>query len=159
MKLIVYALFPVALLVAACGGGGSSVDIVGDPPDQQAEAIADAICDQQVECGEATVDCTFNQETQMNECVGTIEDVEYDACVAETEPEILATLEGCELTAEEEQLVEDCINDQTAQSCITQAELDAYAAELEAGNEPEELRPPPAACEQAFAILEACTPQ
>jgi hypothetical protein len=157
VKRFAYALCLVVF--AACGGGGgSSVSIVGDPPAEQAAEIADAICDQLVECGEVAVDCTFNQETQMIECVGTIEDVDHAACVGENEPDILADLEACELTAEEEQLGEDCINAQLAQPCVTQEELDEYIEETEMGNEPPPLRDLPESCEEFFAIIEACSP-
>jgi hypothetical protein len=146
------------VVFAACGGGGSSVSIVGDPPAEQAAEVADAICDQLVECGEATIDCTFNQETQMQECVGTIEDgPPHDECVAEYEPGLLNDFENCDLTAEEEAIAEDCINALLAQPCISQSELDDYVAEIEAGNEPEPLRDYPEVCVQADAIFEACS--
>ena len=150
MKRFAYALCLVVF--AACGGGGgSSVSIVGDPPADQAAEIADAICDQAQECGEVNVDCTFNQETEMFECVGTIADAPaHDACVAEEEPNY-----DCELTTEEQQVVEDCINALLAEPCVTQAELDEYIEELEMGSE-EPLRPLPPECEEAFPILEGC---
>jgi hypothetical protein len=148
------------VMFAACGGGGSGVSIVGDTPEEAAAEVADAICDQIQECGEVSVDCTFNQETQMLECVGTIEEAGPHAdCVAEEEPDILADLQACELTDEEMQLGEDCINAQLAQPCITQEELDEYVAETEAGNEPPPLRDLPPECEEFFAIIEACSPQ
>lgn len=138
----------------------ASASIVGDPPEVAAAEIADAICDQIAECGEVSTECTFNQETQMTECVGTIEDgPPHDECVADTEPEILADLEACALTDEEMQLGEDCLNAQLAQPCITQAELDAYLAEIEAGNEPEWPREIPPSCEEFFVIIDACGPE
>lgn len=159
MKKIAYA-FITVLFATACGGGGSSVSIVGDTPEQQAETIADALCDKQVECRQATIDCETDPETQMLDCTGTFEDVDYDECVADNEPGILADFQNCELTAEEEAIVEDCVNALLAQPCISQAELDAYIAEIEAGNEPEEPREYPEACVETDAIFEACsTPQ
>ena len=158
MKRFAYALCLVVF--AACGGGGgSSVSIVGDPPAEAAAEIADAICDQIVECGEVNFDCTFNQETQMVDCVGTIEEGPTHAdCVAEEEPDILADLEACELTTEEQQLVEDCLNEQLAASCVTQEELDAWLEEVEMGSE-EPLRPLSETCEMAYTLLNACSPQ
>ena len=159
MKKIAYT-FITVLFATACGGGGSSVSIVGDTPEQQAETVADALCDELVACGQATLDCPFNEETQMIECTGMIEDVDYDACFAQYEPGFLSDFQNCELTAEEEGLVEDCLNAILAQPCITQEELDAYGDEIEAGNEPEPLREYPEVCEQVDAIFESCaTPQ
>lgn len=150
MKSFAYALCLVVF--AACGGGGSSVSIVGDPPEVAAAEIADAYCDLQVECGEVTITC------DAESCVGTIEDVEYAACYSEAEADFLANIESCDLTAEEEQAAEDCANALLAQPCITQAELDAYVDEINAGNEPEFPRQPPAVCEGVEVLFEGCAP-
>ena len=160
MKRFAYGLFFAAM--AACGGGGTSVDIVGDTPEEAAAEVAEAQCSRIAECGDATVNCTTDPETQMLDCVGTIEELtaeDEQACVMETEDNVLAVLEGCELTAEQQGTLSDCINALLDQPCITQAELDEYAAEIEAGNEPEDLREYPAICVEADAIIEGCGPQ
>lgn len=151
MKRFAYAFF--CVVFAACGGGGgASVSIVGDPPEEQAATLADARCNQEVECGEINIDCGAES------CVGTIEDVDYDVCYADAEADFLANIEGCDLTAEEEQAAEDCANALLALPCITQAELDAYVAEINAGNEPEPLFELPAVCESVEVLFEGCTP-
>lgn len=155
MKLYQFAFVPFAFLAVACGGD-SSISIVGQPPEQQADTLADASCDAQVECGEVNFDFGTDPETQMPTCVATIEDADYEACIDETRPEIYETLSTCELSAEDEQVIQDCFNAQLALPCISQAQLDAYCDEIEAGNEPESPGETPAVCEEMFAIIEAC---
>lgn len=160
MKLFVYLVLPAALFATACGGGGgASVSIVGDEPADQAAEIADASCSRQQECGAATIDCQTDPETQMLECIGTIEEVDEAECIESREATFLSIFENCELTAEDEGAIEDCINALLAQSCISQAEIEEYAAEVEAGNEPEPLREYPEVCVEADAIIEGCSPQ
>lgn len=156
MKRYSFAFVPFALFVAACGGDGTTtVDIVGKPPAEQAEIVADAFCESIVACGEPSIDITQEGETII--CTATIEDADYAMCVEEFEPDILADLESCELTAEQEQTVQNCVNATLAQPCVTQAQLDAYCAEIEGGNfEPEWPVEVPAACEETDAIFEAC---
>jgi hypothetical protein len=159
MKRFAYSFVFAAL--AACGGGGTSVDIVGDTPEEAAAEIAEADCSRSVECGQATYECTTDPETQMLDCTGTIEEVtpaEEEECVAEIEENVLAVLSGCDLTDEEMGVIEDCVNAALAQPCISQSELDAWLAEIEAGNEPEPLRETPAVCDEADAIIEGCGP-
>ncbi len=151
MKLYRLVYVPFALFLAACGGDGSSISIVGEPHADQAAEIAGAICEQVAECGELNFE--FTGDPVM--CTGTIAPGNEQACLDETEPGVLADLESCNFTAEQEQVVQDCINAQIAEPCVTQAEVDAYCDELEAGSE-EPLRPLPAACEEAFALLETC---
>lgn len=157
MKRYSFAFVPFALFVAACGGdGAASVDIVGKPPAEQAEIVADALCDAIVTCGQPNFE--FTQEGETLICTATIEEADYAECVAEEEPDILADLEACDLTAEEEQTVQSCLNAQLAQPCVTQAQLDAYCDEVEAGNEPEWPVPIPESCEETDAIFESCAP-
>jgi len=150
---------PVALVIFAACGGGESVDIVGKSPEAQADDIAAAVCSYEADCGDVDIDCTYNQSTMMTDCTGTIDKVTYDACYAEERPEILADLAQCNFTAAQEQQIEDCINARLDQSCVTQAELDAFVVKLEAGDETAELRPQPAACDGVDALFESCQPQ
>ncbi len=140
--------------LAACGGG-NSIDIVGESPESQADQIADALCDQQVKCGTTTISCTQSGDTV--DCTGTIEhDETYDACYADTRPEVLEDLSSCDLTADQERELQSCINATLDQSCISQEELDAYVAEVEAGNEDATLRDPPPECAGLEALFEGC---
>ncbi len=151
MKLHAFAFVSFSLL-AACGGDGASVSIVGEPHADQAAEIAGAICDQVVECGEASFEFTGSEPVM---CTATIEPANEQECLTETEDDILADLEACNLTAEQEQLVQDCINAQLAQPCVTQAQLDEYCEQIEAGEEPEQ-EALPAPCPEAFALLNEC---
>jgi hypothetical protein len=153
MKLYQFAFVPFALL-AACGGD-SSITIVGQTPAAQATATADAQCDLQVRCGEAQVDITFENDVLV--CTASIEDVAYQACFDDTEPEMLEFFENCELSAEDEQAIEDCFNASADVPCVTQAQLDTYCEEYEAGNEPEYPVEIPAECDAYFAIIERCS--
>lgn len=139
----------------AIGCGGNSVDIVGKSPEQQADAIATALCEQEVECGNVIIDCS--QTDGVFECTGTIEPAEFGACYEDLREDILGDLRDCDLTAAEEQIVEDCMNAMVELDCISQAELDAYVAELNAGNDPGALGSTPAACIQTAELFEGCS--
>lgn len=134
------------------------MSIVGQEPEAQAEEIADAICDREAECGNASISCTVSNN--MTDCTGMIEPVAYDECYAEEQPDILEDLQNCNLTEAQEQTIQTCINKRLAEPCITQAQLDAFVAEVEAGNEDATLgSPPPPECVETEAIIEACQPQ
>lgn len=146
------------LFAAGCGGGSGGVSIVGAEPAEQADEIADAICEREAECGSASISCTVSNN--MTDCTGMIEPVSYDECYAEERPDILEDLENCNLTEAQETTIQTCINKLLGRSCITQAQLDAFVAEIEAGNEEATLGgPPPPECVEADAIIEACQPQ
>lgn len=153
MKQFLHSLV-VGCALAACGGG-NSIDIVGESPENQADEIAGALCDKQVECGTTTISCT--QTGDMIDCTGMIEhDQTYDACYAETRPEVLEDLSSCDLTTDQERELQSCINATLDQSCITQAELDAYIEKVEAGDENATLRDPPPECAGLEALFEGC---
>ena len=154
MKSLVLNTIALALFTTACGGG-SSVDLVGKSDQQKADEVASAVCEQSAECGNVSIDCTSDQNGNLD-CTGNIEPVTYDACYADEYGDILEDFQSCDLTAEQEQTIEDCVNAILDQDCVSQGELDAYVAEIEAGNDDAQLRPLPAACVQTSAIFETC---
>jgi hypothetical protein len=158
MKKPIVLTFMGALLLAGCSdddsGGGSSIDIVGKSPEAQADLLTSALCRRAAACGSVTIECHTTDTT--TDCTWSIDPVSYDTCYADTYSEVYDDLGGCGLTAEQEGIVGDCINATTAQACITQAELDAYVAAIEAGDEDVELRPAPQVCVQADPIFERC---
>ena len=114
------------------------------------------LCARVAECGEWEVTCVDNEEDGLD-CAVTLVDVTYDECVSEVEPEFRESLECVELTSEQEGQMNDCINRLAGRACISQAEMDAYIAAVEAGEDP--VPPggkPPASCEQIVPVLEAC---
>jgi hypothetical protein len=155
MKSIVLKTIALALFATACGGG-SSVDLVGKSDQEQADEVADAICEQSADCGEVSIECTSDQDGNLD-CTGLIEPVAYDACYADTYGDVLEDFQSCDLTAEEEQTIEDCVNAILDQGCVSQGELDDFIAEIEAGNDDAQLRPIPTACVQTSAIFESCS--
>lgn len=157
MKSLVVNAITLALFATACGGG-SSVDLVGKSDQEQADQVSSAICEQTAECGNVSIECTSDANGNLD-CTGTIAPVTYDACYADNYADILGDFQACDLTAEEEQTIENCVNAVLDQSCVSQSELDDYVAEIEAGNDDAQLRPIPPACVQTSAIFEGCNPQ
>jgi hypothetical protein len=123
-----------------------SVDIVGHTPLIRPR-IADALCDR----GQMRL-----IRSPPTVCEGTIERATYEACFAEAEPDIRADLEQCALTAAEERQLQDCINARLEESCISQSELDAYVAKLNAGDPDADIRPPLPECVGIGALFEGC---
>jgi hypothetical protein len=148
-------LVPLLFVFLGCGGNDPSVSISGNDPAGDAEDVADALCEYEQECGSWEISCTTSNGA--TDCTATKEVVDYNACYAENLPEITEDLMCAgTLSASEADLVERCVNKALAQDCITQAEMDAMLAEIEAGNEPEPVRPTPAECEQLGTIFERC---
>jgi hypothetical protein len=144
----------VAVGSTACGGG-TTIEIGDKTPDVASAEIAEAICDYSVECGGVDVDCMSTENGF--ECTGTLEPITYSECYADVQPEIEGDLAACDLTEAEKSTVESCLNELLARPCITQAEVDAYVAAVEAGDESASLgEPPPASCEQTDDIFDGC---
>jgi hypothetical protein len=149
----------VALLVVAIAGCGddTSVSIVGESPTDQAEDIASAVCTREQQCGKPRVFCESSGGTLH--CTGLIELRSFDTCYDAARANALEDLVSCDpLTRDQETTIETCINGSLSASCVTQAEVDAQAAQAETGVIPDPLRPPSPACVEMEAIFDACAP-
>lgn len=159
LRYLVLVALPLAL--AACGDddGGQDVDIRGLTADEQADVAADALCDWAAECGQVSYDCSSDGTTTT--CTGTIETTTYQACYAETEPDMLEDFQGCTLTADQEATINGCLNAMVAEPCLTQDQVDANAAAMEQGEDPPYGGDAQAACTPLGAIFDSCdaTPQ
>ena len=144
-----------ALPLAACGGD-DEVDIVGDSPEEAAAELADAICEQNAECGQFDISCSGNDDGSFD-CTVTHEEVTYDSCVAELEPEIRADLECADPTDAQAAQINDCINALLERSCVSEEEMQEYVDAIERGEDPV---PPggaePVACEVLEDAFESC---
>jgi len=151
MKLYKLAFIPFAFLAVACGEDGTSIDLNGKTPEQQAETVADAVCTAEVACGDVSYEISEDGKTVT--CTATIEDIDYAECVAETEPDVLETFETCEFSDADLATIEACFN--TGVPCVSQAQADADCAAIEAGEEPEEQEIPQV-CQDMLEIIQAC---
>lgn len=144
-----------ALSVTACGSGGPTIELGNKTPQEASADIAEAICEQNAECGGVSIDCSSTENGL--DCTSTIEPVVYTECYAELQPEIQQDLTDCNLTDAQKGTVETCLNALLDRPCFTQGEIDAYIAAVEAGDETASLgEPPPPECEQVDAIFESC---
>lgn len=149
-----------ALAGAACGdshgpGSGATVDITGDAPEEAADETADAVCSWSAECGEPSVECGGSSGGDTT-CTATIEEVTFSECYDELHPDLLADFRCRDLTAEQEALVNDCINGMVSQDCVTMAELDEYTAALERGEDPAWPLEVPPSCEGLEEVFTGC---
>ena len=135
-----------SLLWLACGSEEGSI-----APRDAAQEVTDAACDWVQECGQWVVDCADEG------CTAELVEVDRTTC------EIDRTIDGLdgttcdELTADEEELLGECVDGLRARACVSQAEIDAYLAALDAGEQPEDPgEPAPAACEAIADVLLAC---
>lgn len=162
VKLYKFAFVPFALL-AACGGGGTTIDLNGKTPEQQADTVADAICSPELDCSQPNFDIAFDQETQTYTCTVTFEagtQDDYDSCYMDVHDGALDTFTNCGLSDADLNKIESCFNMALAQGCVTQAQADDYCAQWEDGVEDPVLlgHETPAVCDEVDAIIEACTP-
>jgi hypothetical protein len=135
-----------SLLWLACGSDGGAV-----APNDAADEVTAAVCDWVEECGQWVVDCA------EDDCTAELVDVGRVEC------EIDRTIDGLDeatcgdLTADEEDLLGECVDGLRARACVTQAEIDEFVAALEAGEQPEDPgQPAPAACDAIADVLIAC---
>jgi len=140
--------------VVFVGCGGDSVSIEGNDPVADGQTVTDAVCEWQAECGDWEIACSGTPV----DCTATRETVTFAECRAEELQDITAdfTCAG-DLSASERTLVENCVNKVIDRPCITQAEMDAFIAAIERGEDP---TPPggetPAECEMLDSIFERC---
>jgi hypothetical protein len=143
------------LLVAACPDKDEdrSIDIRGLDPEQAAAEYAGVYCDYFRDCGQVSISCEAGPAG--NECEGTIEPIDYAACLLETQADARAKLECADLTPAEEEVVHVCLNWHLDRPCLTQAEVDARVAALERGEDIADASPPEE-CAQMEAFFEPC---
>jgi len=159
------------LMIAACVGihaGACNtddaplrVDISGLSDPAAAEHLADTMCQHWETCGQASFECSSSVDGPTV-CTGEVVFQDYNECYQEVHPDILDDLEQVELTAAEEQLVNDCVNAMLAQKCLTQADVDEIVDAMNRGEEPDWEEDMPAACaemEQIFDLEPVAEPQ
>lgn len=134
------------VLLAGCNGG---VNTVGDTPTEAAQEVATAICDFGAACPKVDIECTSDGETTT--CTGMFGDLvteaEHMQCYDALSTEFVLAFEQFDAIGLDRADFDACVNASISQGCPTQAELDAYIAELEAGNEDASLHPNPPECE------------
>ena len=140
------------LFLSACGN--DDIDIVGDSPEVAAEEIATALCGLESSCTVYRTNCSTTGDVTTCE-IETSDPDSYDVCLAEAQPEIYADLLCATLTASQENLINVCINKLVELGCPTLAEVEARAADIEAGREPEGVAPIPE-CVQIEALFDGC---
>lgn len=147
------------LLAIGCGKdhrrGGATVDIRGDSAEEAADETTEAVCEWLARCGEPSIECGGSSGDDPT-CTATIEDVSFADCYDATHPQALSNFRCVELTEDQAALVNDCINGLVSQDCVTTAEFEAYAAELEAGGEPEYPLETPPECEVLEEVFAGC---
>jgi len=132
----------------ACGA--DEEDGAASPADAAAE-VTGAMCDWIGECGQWQFDC---DETG---CTADLLDTSRAECVADRTLDGLDQADCADLTASEQQQLDSCIDGLASRPCVTQSEVDAYLAALEAGEEPDlPGEPAPAACDELAEVFVAC---
>lgn len=142
------------VLAIAALGCSSGVSTVGDTPAVAAEEVADAICYGN-ECPGASVSCTTTGD--MTTCEGELQTIvtetERNMCFSQLSGSLVGAFEQADMAGVAREDIDACINATLDRGCITQAELDAYIAEREAGNDDAELVENPPECEALGLVL------
>ena len=134
---------------------GFRIDIRGLGPDEAAAHIADQMCQYMQVCGMVMYECEGSSGGDTM-CTGTIEYPPYGYCHAELSTDIRDDLFCEPLSPTEEVNVNDCINAMLAEPCLTQAQVDANAAAMAAGEDFPYGGTVPAACYMLGAIIDNC---
>lgn len=145
----------VGIYAGACNDDDTlRVDISGLSDQAAADHIADTMCRHMETCGQATFECSSSGPGgDPPLCSGEVIYPEYNECYQEIQPDILDDLEQVDLTAAQEQLVNDCVNAMVAQDCLTQSDVDEIVDAMNRGEEPDWGEDYPAACEQMDEIF------
>lgn len=141
--------FAIWLAAAACGGG---TDYLGQSPEDAAADLAQVGCDYAFECGVYELDCDPMEITHH-----PASDY-YDshaACESQSAAAYRDIFTGCaaaNLTDDEKDLLNDCLNANAGAGCRTEAELDELLEQACSGGNAafDEV------CERAFPVLEHC---
>ncbi len=146
------------LLVSACGGD-ANVSLKGKSATEQANTIVETLCNQAVECGTISMECAaFGDEPAQ--CTASLSTISDEEC-SEDLSEDMQFQASCWTDQGDEALLalaESCINAMAAIPCITDEELQTYVAAMNAGEEPDDLRPMPEVCEQFHnhEVMQSC---
>ncbi len=126
------------LLISGCpsdGDNGKKIDIRGLDPDEAADHVADRMCRYIDKCGMITYMCSASTDEDAV-CVGTIEQIPYNACYQALREDFREELFCEKLSPEEQNLVNKCFNQMLSDPCLTQEQVDANADAMAAGEEP-----------------------
>ena len=134
------------LLCPACGSDEAPL-----APREAADEVTAAACDWVEECGQWVVDCAEDG------CTAELVDVDRVECEVDRTIDGLDEAACGDLTADEEELLGECVDGLRGRACVTRAEIDEYVAALEAGEQPDDPgEPAPAACDAVAEVLLAC---
>lgn len=133
------------ILIVGCNSG---VNTVGKTPTEAAEQVADHICDNSMGCRGVSIDCESDGTTTT--CTGTFDDPPTEAdlmeCYDNLSTGLVTAFSQADAAGIAREDIDACVNATIDQGCITQAELDAYIAALEAGEDEPALRENPPEC-------------
>lgn len=135
-------------------GCSNSVSTVGDTPAVAAEEVADAICYGN-SCPSADIECTSSGG--VTTCEGELglepSVTEMNMCYDSLSSSLVTAFEQADAAGVAREDIDACLNASLNRDCITQAELDAYIAELEAGNDEATLVENPPECERLGLVF------
>lgn len=140
-----------------CGESDSSsptIDLHGLSRDEAVEAVFDAACSYEDQCGRVRISC--RSEDGELQCTGQIVDRTYEACRAETSREEFEDDFGeCTFNDEIADAATACFNEYYATPCSTQADIDEAIAQIESDSAPSPMKPSPA-CERYQDAITKC---
>ena len=141
-------------VLAACGDGNDGaghLDIEGKSGDEAARLLATRLCEREVRCGQASIECSSGGPAggspTTTRCMGQITPVTAAECFDDVFNDLSDVL-GCKpITGAEATILRACFEPQIGRACVTQAELDAAVQRAQAGQS-SNLNSRPPACDQ-----------
>ena len=135
-----------ASVTIICSGGGDGscgvgsdgpahVELSGKTPAEGSALAATAICSQVARCGTVRILCSGGSDgtTTNADCTATITPETHASCYEDVRPDIEQLLSCPGLMAAQIDTIELCVNALARASCLTQAQADALAAQVESG--------------------------
>lgn len=133
------------LLGAALVGCTGGVNTTGQTPEEAGQQIADHVCARAAGCGKVHLDCTAGSTGALT-CEGEIQPTTTAECLEDAPAAFTSIVMNADANGVSRAELDACVNSLLGESCITQAELDAYLASLNAGMSGARLREPTPEC-------------
>jgi hypothetical protein len=131
-----------AVCLVGCGGDDRGhLELSGKTPAEASTLVSNVACEYVARCGNPTITCVGDSSGGGTDCTAVIVHEDYAACFADLQPDLEQTFACPDFTPALIDRFERCVDASFSRPCFTLAQLEALAAQAEAGA-PVDIDPP-----------------
>ncbi len=130
----------------------ADVDIRGLTDQQAAEVVSDSMCTKMAQCPAEECECSATPDSPAV-CTCQIVYSDEAECAEDMYDEILDDFQSANLSDEDKQLVNDCVNAYKDTPCLTEAQVQANIDAIQADEDPPYEHEIPVECEQMMELF------